>query len=93
MSRHAELTVTPVSIAARVLLVLIGFYKRWLSPVFGNQCRFYPSCSSYTHQAICKHGAVRGALLGAARICRCNPLCEGGNDPVPDTFAFRRHSI
>jgi putative membrane protein insertion efficiency factor len=93
MSRHAQINATPASIPARVLLALIAWYQRWLSPAMGNQCRFYPSCSHYTQDAILRHGALHGSLLGAARICRCNPLCEGGHDPVPDTFSFRRHSF
>ncbi|MDR0779540.1 MAG: membrane protein insertion efficiency factor YidD [Pseudomonadales bacterium] len=78
---------------AQGLLVCIAWYQRWLSPLMGTQCRFYPSCSHYTQDAILRHGALRGSLLGAARICRCHPLCEGGNDPVPDTFSFRRRSL
>lgn len=93
MSRHAQTSVYSLSFVARVLLVLISWYQRWLSPIFGTQCRFYPSCSHYTQEAICRHGALRGSVLGVARICRCNPLCEGGNDPVSNTFTFRRHSL
>ena len=76
---------------ARLILALLAAYKRFLSPLFGSRCRFDPSCADYTRIAIARHGAVRGGLLGLWRIARCQPLCRGGIDPVPLTFAFRRH--
>jgi uncharacterized protein len=59
----------------------VRLYQITLSPYLGQQCRFQPSCSHYFIQAVEKHGAVRGSLKGAWRICRCNPWCEGGYDP------------
>lgn len=50
----------------------------------GNACRFYPTCSSYGIEAIEKHGSLKGSYLTAKRICRCQPLCKGGYDPVPE---------
>jgi putative membrane protein insertion efficiency factor len=67
-----------------VLLRLIAFYQRWLSPWFGNQCRFYPSCSHYSAEAIARHGSGRGLWLAARRIARCHPWHRGGLDPVPE---------
>ncbi|NND45761.1 MAG: membrane protein insertion efficiency factor YidD [Xanthomonadales bacterium] len=64
-------------------MALIRLYQLTLSPFFGGQCRFTPSCSEYTRQAIAKHGALRGSWLGFRRILRCQPFCEGGEDPVP----------
>lgn len=61
----------------------IRFYRYFLSPWFGNSCRFTPSCSVYTIEAIETHGVAKGLWLGSRRICRCNPWCEGGHDPVP----------
>ncbi len=66
-----------------MLRVLHGFYKRWLSPFFGNSCRFEPYCSDYFVEAVERHGVCRGACLGVWRILRCNPYCKGGSDPVP----------
>ncbi|WP_239739959.1 MULTISPECIES: membrane protein insertion efficiency factor YidD [Luteibacter] len=74
----------------RLLLILISFYKRWLSPLLGARCRFHPSCSDYARVAIARFGPARGAVLGTWRILRCQPLCEGGHDPVPDQFVLRR---
>jgi putative membrane protein insertion efficiency factor len=54
----------------------------WLSPFLGRQCRFVPTCSNYFLQAVEKHGAVRGSLMGIWRLVRCNPLSKGGFDPV-----------
>lgn len=74
------------SAAARGLLGLVGFYRRWLSPLKRTpSCRYLPTCSEYAAQAIVAHGAARGAGLAAARVLRCNPLFHGGYDPVPAT--------
>ncbi len=64
--------------------MLIAGYQKTLSPIIGRQCRFYPSCSEYTKQAIIRHGFFTGCALGAWRILRCNPLCKSGFDPVPE---------
>jgi putative membrane protein insertion efficiency factor len=61
----------------------IGLYKRLLSPLLPAACRFHPSCSSYADEALHRHGLLRGSAYATWRILRCNPLCEGGMDPVP----------
>jgi putative membrane protein insertion efficiency factor len=66
-----------------VLIALLRFYKLAISPLLGNRCRFYPSCSDYARQAIQYHGAARGTYLAAKRLCRCHPFSAGGVDPVP----------
>jgi putative membrane protein insertion efficiency factor len=66
-----------------LLIGIIKAYRYLLSPWLGRQCRFTPSCSQYGLQAIEHHGALRGSLLTAYRILRCNPFCRGGFDPVP----------
>jgi putative membrane protein insertion efficiency factor len=64
-------------------LALIRLYQITLSPLLGNRCRFYPTCSAYTYEAIAKHGLLRGTYLGARRLLRCHPFHVGGIDPVP----------
>ncbi|OUD15388.1 membrane protein insertion efficiency factor YidD [Thioflexithrix psekupsensis] len=68
----------------KILLLLIKGYRYVISPWLGNNCRFYPSCSCYTEEAIQRYGAWRGTWMGIRRISRCHPFCEGGYDPVPD---------
>ena len=68
---------------SRVALFLIGFYQRWISRFLPRMCRFTPSCSAYMKRAIEVHGFWAGLWLGTKRIARCNPFCEGGEDPVP----------
>ncbi len=63
---------------------MISFYQRKISPLFPARCRYYPTCSQYTYTAIERYGFFFGALLGALRILRCNPLFPGGVDPVPE---------
>jgi putative membrane protein insertion efficiency factor len=66
------------------LLILIRAYQLTLAKTLPpNTCRFYPTCSHYSYQAIYKHGAIKGTLLSAWRILRCNPFNPGGIDPVP----------
>jgi len=65
----------------RILMGMIRVYQWTLSPMLGPCCRFHPSCSCYTHEAIERHGAVRGLWLGARRLLRCHPFVEGGYDP------------
>lgn len=69
--------------AKKVLLFLIRFYQRRISPLFPPCCRFYPTCSAYAAQAIEKYGAAKGGWLAFRRIIRCHPFNDGGYDPVP----------
>ena len=71
------------------LIGLVRFYQRYLSPRKASCCRFSPTCSVYAVEALQKHGAFFGSGLALWRVCRCNPLCKGGYDPVPDKL-FRR---
>ena len=66
-----------------LLIKLVRLYQLTLSPVIGNQCRFAPTCSNYSIEALEQHGALRGSWLTIKRIGRCHPGCEGGHDPVP----------
>lgn len=68
----------------RIFLFLIGCYRRWLSPLLPPACRFYPTCSAYALEAVERFGALKGGILAVYRILRCNPLCRGGVDKVPD---------
>lgn len=79
----------------KIFIFPIKIYKRFISPCLPPRCRYYPSCSSYAIQAIEKHGVIKGIILGAWRILRCNPFARGGVDHVPDKFdllyCFRKH--
>mgnify|MGYP003712614695 FL=1 len=68
----------------KILIRLITFYQLSLSLLIGNQCRFSPTCSQYTKEAIEAHGAFKGSWLGMRRISKCHPWHAGGYDPVPN---------
>ena len=68
----------------RIALAAIRFYQRHISPGIGPACRFQPTCSHYAYDAVESRGVARGALMAAWRILRCNPLNDGGFDPVPE---------
>jgi putative membrane protein insertion efficiency factor len=65
-----------------LVLDLLGVYKVMVSPFLPPACRFEPSCSDYTRQAVEKYGAAKGTWMGIKRILRCQPFCKGGHDPV-----------
>lgn len=70
------------SFAARAVLAVIRLYQATLSPWIGRQCRFEPTCSRYTAEAVARHGALRGGWMGVRRLCRCHPWGGSGYDPV-----------
>jgi uncharacterized protein len=72
-----------VSPLAKVLAAAIGIYRRFVSPLLRQNCRFHPTCSAYALEAIRVHGAIRGSLLAVKRIGRCHPWSPGGVDHVP----------
>jgi len=69
-------------VTKRVVIWLIKGYKRYVSPVLPPSCRFYPTCSQYTLEAVQKYGALKGGIMGARRLLRCHPFSKGGFDPV-----------
>ncbi|OJF97084.1 membrane protein insertion efficiency factor YidD [Alkalibacterium sp. 20] len=73
------------------LLALVKFYQKLISPLFPPSCRYYPTCSHYTVEALEKHGAFKGIIMGVSRILRCNPFFKGGVDKVPDYFTMKRN--
>jgi uncharacterized protein len=72
-----------VTMPARLLMLPIAGYRRFVSPLLGPRCRFAPSCSEYALAALAEHGALRGLWLAVTRIARCHPFHPGGYDPVP----------
>lgn len=66
----------------KILIFIIDQYQKHISQMLGNNCRFYPSCSEYTKQALEKYGCIKGLGLGIKRIIRCNPFSKGGYDPL-----------
>ena len=69
----------------KIMINMIKFYKKHISLFFekmGVKCKFYPTCSEYTKQAIEKYGAIKGCFLGVNRIIKCNPFSKGGYDPL-----------
>jgi uncharacterized protein len=76
----------------RGAIALLRGYQRWISPLLGSRCKYYPSCSEYAVQAIGRYGILRGSVLASWRLLRCNPFSHGGYDPVSEQTLFRRHA-
>lgn len=72
-----------------IVISLVKFYRRFISPLFPPCCKYYPTCSTYALTAVERFGAFRGSLLAIWRILRCNPWSMGGIDHVPEKFTFR----
>jgi len=77
------------SAGARLIMVGITGYQRFISPLLGPHCRFAPSCSAYALEAVRRHGGLRGSWLAVRRIARCHPFNPGGYDPVPPATGRR----
>lgn len=75
---------TLLLVPRNVCVALLVAYRTVVSPLYGDVCRYYPSCSAYTLQAIQQHGAIKGVWLGARRIARCHPWAAGGVDDIPE---------
>ena len=71
-----------IRLPRKLVILLIRFYQKFISPSLPKRCIFYPTCSEYTKQAIEKYGAIKGTILGIYRILRCNPFSKGGYDPL-----------
>jgi len=67
----------------KLIITCVKGYQRFISPVLGSNCRFHPTCSCYTIEAVERFGVIKGSYLASKRILRCHPLNEGGDDPVP----------
>ena len=94
ISEHVRQTFDAVRHAvAQTLIQMIGLYQKFISPLTGCNCRYQPSCSCYSVTAIETHGIARGLLLTLLRILRCNPLFNGGLDPVPEKFNLSRKRL
>ena len=74
-----------------LLVWVLRGYQLLLSPMLGQKCRFYPTCSNYAIEALRVHGAARGSLLAARRVCKCHPWHEGGVDMVPPAGKHKQH--
>ena len=77
-----------MKILKEIFVVPIKIYRKFISPLLPPSCRFYPSCSAYALEAVERFGIIKGSLLALFRILRCNPLCRGGIDYVPEKFPF-----
>ena len=67
-----------------LLISVLRLYKYFISPLLGSNCRFYPSCSSYSIEALERHGALIGCYITLKRLLKCHPFHQGGIDPVPE---------
>ena len=79
--------------ATYVMVGPLRFYRRFLSPLKPATCRFHPTCSQYAIEALERHGPLRGPVLAVWRLLRCQPLCEGGSDPVPPPRSTARADL
>lgn len=80
---------TRIPVRGRIALLPIRAYRRLLSPLLGPRCRYHPSCSAYAEEAVKQFGPLRGILLASWRVLRCNPLSDGGFDPLEERRFFR----
>lgn len=87
--RAVDLKRSAPGVGSRASIGAIRWYRRFVSPLLGAHCRYYPSCSVYAIEAIGLHGFLRGWSLALRRLARCHPWAEGGVDPVPRRMGHR----
>jgi putative membrane protein insertion efficiency factor len=75
-----------------VLIALLRAYQWAISPLLGQNCRFYPTCSNYALEAVREHGSLKGVMLAALRLAKCHPFHAGGFDPVPKKAEQTKHA-
>ena len=75
-----------------IIIFLINLYKKIISPIKPPCCRFTPTCSQYAIEALSIHGFFKGSYLSLKRIVRCNPFCDGGEDPVPPKIKYKNNN-
>jgi putative membrane protein insertion efficiency factor len=78
-----------VSVVRSAVILPIRIYQRLFSGMYGQRCKYYPSCSEYAAQAVMKYGILRGLILAGWRLLRCNPWSHGGFDPVEEQRLFK----
>lgn len=93
MTSAADQQARKPSAAGWVLIGLISLYRKFVSPMLGANCRFYPSCSAYALEAVQLHGALKGSWLAVRRLSRCHPFHAGGIDPVPGSVFERDWAV
>ncbi len=82
-----------MNILVRILVFIIQLYRKFISPLLPNTCRYYPSCSAYSIEALETHGFFYGLYLSIKRVLRCHPLFPGGYDPVPPPRHQRKKKL
>lgn len=82
-----------MNVFQKITLAILKGYQYLISPMLGNNCRYIPSCSCYTHTAIERFGVLKGSWMGLKRILRCHPFHPGGLDPVPELDLKKKHDI
>lgn len=83
MQQESELMMKPKVVLRKIIIIPVVFYQYAISPLFPPTCRFTPTCSQYTKEALMKHGVIKGTKLSVKRISRCHPWGDSGYDPVP----------
>jgi putative membrane protein insertion efficiency factor len=80
-------------ILSKVVIRLLNIYRFFLSPLLGNRCRFYPSCSCYAQEAVQAYGVIKGSRLVLMRLAKCHPFHPGGYDPIPELVEGKKNGL
>ena len=84
-----DVVLAAILLPRNLVVILLRGYRAVVSPLYGDVCRYYPSCSRYALEAVQEHGVAAGSVLAAARVCRCHPWAAGGVDDIPRRKSYR----